>query len=57
MKDGAQCLAAAYLHLQPISAVGGGVTLFALLELYRKGEVTWDQSEPFGPITVKKASA
>jgi segregation and condensation protein A len=32
------------------------VTLFALLELYRKGEVTWEQSEPFGPITVKKAA-
>jgi segregation and condensation protein A len=29
------------------------VTLFALLELYRKGEVTWEQSEPFGPIEVK----
>ena len=25
------------------------VTLFALLELYRKGEVTWKQSEPLGP--------
>jgi segregation and condensation protein A len=33
------------------------VTVFALLELYRKGEVTWEQKEPFGPITVKKASA
>ncbi|MFN8216916.1 MAG: ScpA family protein [Solirubrobacterales bacterium] len=32
------------------------VTIFALLELYRKGEVTWEQSEAFGPITVKKAS-
>ncbi len=32
------------------------VTVFALLELYRKGEVTWEQSEPFGPITVKKTS-
>lgn len=31
------------------------VTVFALLELYRKGEVTWEQSECFGPITVKKA--
>lgn len=30
------------------------VTVFALLELYRKGEVTWDQNEPFGPITVRK---
>ena len=30
------------------------VTLFALLELYRKGEVTWEQSEPFGPIQIRK---
>jgi segregation and condensation protein A len=29
------------------------VTVFALLELYRKGEVTWEQPEPFGPIQVK----
>jgi segregation and condensation protein A len=33
------------------------VTLFALLELYRKGEVTWEQSKPFGPIEIKKAPA
>ena len=33
------------------------VTIFALLELYRKGEVTWEQSESFGPITVRKATA
>ena len=26
------------------------VTVFALLELYRKGEVTWEQSRAFGPI-------
>jgi segregation and condensation protein A len=30
------------------------VTVFALLELYRKGEVVWEQSENFGPIRVKK---
>ncbi len=30
------------------------VTVFALLELYRKGEVTWEQDKPLGPITVKK---
>lgn len=29
------------------------VTLFALLELHRKGEATWDQREPFGPIEVR----
>jgi segregation and condensation protein A len=31
------------------------VTLFALLELYRKGEVTWEQRENFGPIKVRRA--
>jgi segregation and condensation protein A len=31
------------------------VTLFALLELYRKGEVTWEQREPFGPIEVRQS--
>jgi segregation and condensation protein A len=31
------------------------VTVFALLELYRKGEVTWEQGEPLGPIQVSKA--
>jgi segregation and condensation protein A len=29
------------------------VTLFALLELHRKGEATWEQREPLGPIEVK----
>ncbi len=28
------------------------VTLFALLELYRRGEATWKQAEPFGPIEI-----
>ncbi|MBN1530375.1 MAG: segregation/condensation protein A [Thermoleophilaceae bacterium] len=31
------------------------VTLFALLELYKAGEARWEQSEPFGPITVRAA--
>jgi segregation and condensation protein A len=31
------------------------VTIFGLLELYRKGEITWEQSEVCGPITVRKA--
>jgi segregation and condensation protein A len=30
------------------------VTLFALLELYRKGEVTWKQREPLGPIEIRR---
>ena len=28
------------------------VTFFALLELYRAGEADWEQSEPFGEITI-----
>jgi segregation and condensation protein A len=32
------------------------VTLFALLELYRKGEVTWEQAQPLGPIEIKKVT-
>jgi segregation and condensation protein A len=28
------------------------VTLYALLELYKRGEAAWEQDEPFGPITV-----
>jgi segregation and condensation protein A len=33
------------------------VTLFALLELYRRGEVTWKQREPFGPIEIRRREA
>jgi len=33
------------------------VTLFALLELYRKGEVTWKQAEPLGPIEIRRQEA
>ena len=29
------------------------VTLFALLELHRKGEASWEQREAFGPIEVR----
>ena len=32
------------------------VTIFALLDLYSKGEVTWEQEENFGPIRVLRAS-
>ena len=33
------------------------VTIFGLLELYRKGEITWEQGEPLGPIQVRKVAA
>jgi segregation and condensation protein A len=29
------------------------VTVFALLELYKRGEADWEQGESFGPITVR----
>jgi segregation and condensation protein A len=29
------------------------VTVFALLEMHKRGEATWEQRETFGPITVK----
>jgi segregation and condensation protein A len=32
------------------------VTLFALLELYKAGELVWEQAEPFAPITVEVRS-
>ncbi|HEX2702230.1 MAG TPA: segregation/condensation protein A [Solirubrobacteraceae bacterium] len=32
------------------------VTVFALLELYKRGELSWDQAEPFGEITVRALS-
>jgi segregation and condensation protein A len=32
------------------------VTLFALLELYRRGEVSWEQKKPFGPIEIRKVA-
>ena len=33
------------------------VTLFALLELYKQGELTWTQAEPFGEITIDTPAA
>jgi segregation and condensation protein A len=32
------------------------VTLFAVLELYKQGELTWTQDEPFGDITLESQS-
>jgi segregation and condensation protein A len=32
------------------------VTLYALLELYKEGEATWEQAEPFAEITISGAS-
>jgi segregation and condensation protein A len=29
------------------------VTLYALLELYKRGEAAWEQDESFGPVTVR----
>jgi segregation and condensation protein A len=32
------------------------VTLWALLELYKRGEAVWEQREPFGEITVRRGA-
>jgi segregation and condensation protein A len=32
------------------------VTVFGLLELYRKGEITWEQPQAFGPIEVRRVA-
>jgi segregation and condensation protein A len=32
------------------------VTLWALLELHKRGEASWDQPEPFGEITVRRVA-
>jgi segregation and condensation protein A len=33
------------------------VTVYALLELYKQGELTWAQPEPFGEVTVQASAA
>lgn len=33
------------------------VTLYALLELYKQGEATWEQAEPFAEITISGAAS
>jgi segregation and condensation protein A len=33
------------------------VTIFGLLELYRKGEITWEQQSVCGPIAVRKVAS
>jgi segregation and condensation protein A len=33
------------------------VTLWALLELHKRGEATWEQDEPLGPITIRSTVA
>jgi segregation and condensation protein A len=33
------------------------VTLYALLELHKRGEATWTQDEPFGPVTIAAQGA
>jgi segregation and condensation protein A len=33
------------------------VTLYALLELYKQGELSWTQDEPFGEITIASCAA
>ena len=39
--------------VQGADRVTVAVTLFALLELYKQGEATWDQPEPFVEIAIR----
>jgi segregation and condensation protein A len=32
------------------------ITLFALLEMYKQGEIEWQQDEPFAPITISRTA-
>jgi segregation and condensation protein A len=41
--------------VQRADRVTVAVTLFAVLELYKQGELTWTQDEPFGQITIEAA--
>jgi segregation and condensation protein A len=43
--------------VQGADRVTVAVTLFALLELYKRGEAGWEQDEPFGPIQVRADAA
>ena len=43
--------------VQGADRVTVAVTVFALLELYKRGEAAWEQPEPFGEITVHGAAA
>ena len=38
---------------QPGSPGSGPMTLFSLLELYKRGEADWIQDESFGPIRIE----
>ena len=33
------------------------MTLYALLELYKRGEAAWEQDASFGPVTVHARSS
>jgi segregation and condensation protein A len=41
--------------VQRADRVTVAVTVYALLELYKQGELTWTQDEPFGEITIAPA--
>jgi segregation and condensation protein A len=43
--------------VQDADRVTVAVTLFALLELYKQGEATWEQPEPFGEIAIQSVAA
>ena len=46
-------VAGAYERFGSEDRLTQAVTVFALLEMYRKGEATWEQPRPFGPILIR----
>ena len=53
-------LAGRVVGLEPVEGADRmteAVTLFALLELYKIGEATWEQRDAFGPIAVRASTA
>jgi segregation and condensation protein A len=42
--------------LERADRVTVAVTVYALLELYKQGELTWRQEEPFGRITIERVA-
>ena len=52
------CAAGAFTFSEAVARadrVTVAVTLYALLELYKQGEATWTQDEPFAEITLEAA--
>jgi segregation and condensation protein A len=50
LREGRVCFDAAVRGADRVTVA---VTLYALLELHKRGEATWTQEEPFGPVVIE----